>query len=312
MAALPCDPWVRLTVADAFGDSPASLAAAEAAAAGEENDAIAFALSPQEAAQLRAAGIASGQAVALNDVVTAVAVGPRTPGFGGSAQRLKLRFSETFGAAAAGKGGPTNASRALWADARSLDGGRPLPAPQQYKAVAVSPAAVKNASAAASSSSQAQVQAAVNPDPNGLLVVLTAADPRSALAARTTAREPHLGTEAASSGTGTGGGEAKNRATPVSVDATAPNARVFTGPGFTGHAAPVPVPRRTQRGAVGADEAAAKTAPLSITSASTTSTFVGEAFLVGEALRMPAGGLEGAERRRLRLRRRLLSDAAGE
>jgi len=309
MAALPCDPWVRLTVADAFGDSPASLAAAEAAAAGEENDAIAFALSPQEAAQLRAAGIASGQAVALNDVVTAVAVGPRTPGFGGSAQRLKLRFSETFGAAAAGKGGPTNASRALWADARSLDGGRPLPAPQQYKAVAVSPAAVKNASAAASSSSQAQVQAAVNPDPNGLLVVLTAADPRSALAARTTAREPHLGTEAASSGTGTGGGEAKNRATPVSVDATAPNARVFTGPGF--HAAPVPVPRRTQRGAVGG-EAVGATAPLSITSASTTSSFVGEASLVGEAIRMPAGGLEGAERRRLRLRRRLLSDAAGE
>ena len=330
MAALPCEPWVRLSVSDAYGDSPSSLSRAQAAAPGQENDAVAFALSPTEAARLRAAGIASGQAVALNDVVAAVAVGPRTPGFGGSASRLALRLSDTAKAVAAGKSGNQNASQALWVDSRYLDGGRPFPAPQQYKPVPLSPSALKNATSAQAASSAAI--AAANPDPNGLFVILTAADPKAALAARRTAREPHLLTAGPDA-------EATRSSTPASVDTTAPNARLVSGSFGT---APVPVPRQTQRPAVGglggeavasspqegyeAGEALLTTgSTLYVTSTSTTDSFLdaGEAAEAGKVPEVwewsgfpgeaaPESSAEGAERRRLRLRRRLLRDAAGE
>ena len=260
----------------------------------------------------------------------AVAVGPRTPGFGGSASRLALRLSDTAKAVAAGKSGNQNASQALWVDSRYLDGGRPFPAPQQYKPVPLSPSALKNATSAQAASSAAI--AAANPDPNGLFVILTAADPKAALAARRTAREPHLLTAGPDA-------EATRSSTPASVDTTAPNARLVSGSFGT---APVPVPRQTQRPAVGglggeavassplegyeAGEALLTTgSTLYVTSTSTTDSFLdaGEAAEAGKVPEVwewsgfpgeaaPESSAEGAERRRLRLRRRLLRDAAGE
>lgn len=189
MEALPCEPWVRLTIADAYGDNEA-----EARRAGAGRDAtMAFSLSPQEAEALRSSGVASGQAVPLNSLVSAVALGPRTPGFGGSLGRVSRRTGETLEAAAAdvlsslpGAAAQKARSEALYEDARLVDGGRAFPAQALYEPLALSPGAVP-----------AAVQ---NLDPNGAIVILTAAQPGVPL-------RP-------------GGGEAVPR-NPVSVDATA-------------------------------------------------------------------------------------------
>lgn len=188
MEALPCEPWVRLSVADAYGGNEAE---ARRAASGDAT--IAFALSPQEAEALRSSGVASGYAVPLNDLASAVALGPRTPGFGGSLGRLSRRTGETLEAAAAdilssftGSAAQKARSDAQYEGARLVDGGRPFPAQALFQPLAVSPSAVP-----------AVVQ---NLDPNGAIVILTAAEPGVPLP---------------------GGSEGAVPDNPVSVDATA-------------------------------------------------------------------------------------------
>ena len=155
MQALPCEAWVKLTIADGYNDDQAL-----AARAGAGAQTIAFSLTPQEAEALRNAGIASGKAVSLNNLVSEVAVGARTPGFGGSLNRLFRRTSDNFGAArddvlASWTGSSGLKSEALWlkANAKLLDGGRAFPA-------------------------KGPVYAPVeNLAPNGAIALLTAAEP---------------------------------------------------------------------------------------------------------------------------------------
>lgn len=167
MQALPCEAWVKLTIADGYNDDQAL-----AARAGAGAQTIAFSLTPQEAEALRNAGIASGKAVSLNNLVSEVAVGARTPGFGGSLNRLFRRTSDNFGAArddvlASWTGSSGLKSEALWlkANAKLLDGGRAFPAKGPvYAPLAFVPGAVETT----------KVE---NLAPNGAIALLTAAEP---------------------------------------------------------------------------------------------------------------------------------------
>jgi len=171
MAALPCEPWVTMAVGDGFGGSEPL-----ASRAGAGAPTLAFALSPEEAQALRSAGVASGAAVPLNDVVTAVAVGPRTPGFGGSLGRVSRRASAALlggagGAVGVGGAGGTGGDGG---SAGLLDGGRPFPAEAVYEPLSVSPTAPRPTSPP---SAGAPVG---NLTPHGAIVILTAAEPGAA------------------------------------------------------------------------------------------------------------------------------------
>ena len=174
MAALPCEPWVTMAVGDGFGGSEPL-----ASRAGAGAPTLAFALAPEEAQALRSAGVASGAAVPLNDVVTAVAVGPRTPGFGGSLGRVSRRASAALlggagGAGGVGGAGGTDFTGGNGGNAGLLDGGRPFPAEAVYEPLSVSPTAPRPTSPP---SAGAPVG---NLSPNGAIVILTAAEPGAA------------------------------------------------------------------------------------------------------------------------------------
>jgi len=171
MAALPCEPWVTMAVGDGFGGSEPL-----ASRAGGGAPTLAFALSPEEAQALRSAGVASGAAVPLNDVVTAVAVGPRTPGFGGSLGRVSRRASAALlgGAGGAGGAGGFGGTGGNGGSAGLVDGGRPFPAEAVYEPLSVSPTAPRPTSPP---SAGAPVG---NLTPNGAIVILTAAEPGAA------------------------------------------------------------------------------------------------------------------------------------
>ena len=169
MEPLACEPWVRMTIEDGFGDS-----ASRAAKAGDGAPTVAFALSAAEAEALRASGVASGRAVPLNNAVAAVAVGPRTPGFGGSIGRTSRRVSEALGGAvddvlSSWTGSAEQKARAdrLEQEAKLVDGGRPFPAEAAYQPLALFPGAV-----------QAKVE---NLAPRGAVAILTAAQPGAAV-----------------------------------------------------------------------------------------------------------------------------------
>ena len=173
MAALPCEPWVTMAVGDGFGGSEPL-----ASRAGGGAPTLAFALSPEEAQALRSAGVASGAAVPLNDVVTAVAVGPRTPGFGGSLGRVSRRASAALLGGAGGRGGVGGAGGTGFTggnggSAGLVDGGRPFPAEAVYEPLSVSPTAPRP-------TSPPSARAPVDLTPNGAIVILTAAEPGAA------------------------------------------------------------------------------------------------------------------------------------
>jgi len=165
MQALPCEAWVKLTIADGYGDDQGL-----AAKAGAGAQTIAFSLTPEEAEALRNSGVASGKVVSLNNLVSEVAVGARTPGFGGSLNRLLRRTADNFGAARDEVLSSWTGSSNLKAQAGSekakaelLDGGRAFPAQAQYSPLAFVPGAVET-----------KVE---NLAPNGAIAILTAAEP---------------------------------------------------------------------------------------------------------------------------------------
>lgn len=311
MEALPCQAWVKLTVADSYGDNTAAVSSASS---GDET--LAFALTPGEATRLREAGIASGQAVALNDVITAVAVAPRTPGFTGVFGRLSRRIGDAGSVAS-----------------KSLDGGRAFAPKAQYEDVALWGSSSSNGGGAGgtggnagvwSSSSSSVAPAAeadlpvaepLNSEPHGTVVILTAADGPTALAARQNAREPHGQTDKAS-------GEAAV-VVPASVDARSVNTRLVDP--STGAVSEVPVEKRVQKPAVGGsplDEAgivlpngggggsasSSSSSPAASTSTTTTlsvtSTSTVDGFIAGRASEAGRSEVVVPERLRRKERRR--------
>ena len=164
MATLPCEAWVRLSIRDAYNDNEV-----DALKAGAGAPTVAFALSPREAEALRSSGVATGEAVSLNDLVSAVALGPRTPGFGGATGRISRRTSETMEAAMMDAVSSFTGSQAqkarggeLSRAAKLVDGGRAFPSETLYAPLALSPSAVA-----------AKVG---DLNPNGAIVVLTAVE----------------------------------------------------------------------------------------------------------------------------------------
>ena len=175
MQALPCEPWVKMTIANGYGSGKGAKGAAAAAGAGAPN-AIAFSLTPEEADALRSAGVASGQAVSLNDLVSEVAVGARTPGFGGALARLLRRTSANLGAARDGLLSSVTGSASLGtqagrlgADAGLLDGGRAFPARARYAPLSLSPGG-----GGAGGDGGVGVESLA---PDGAIALLTAAEP---------------------------------------------------------------------------------------------------------------------------------------
>lgn len=138
MEELPCEAWVKMTIADGFGDDEAL-----AARAGAGAPTVAFALSPEEALALKQSGVVSGKAVSLNDLVSEVAVGPRTPGFGGALGRILRRTQDTVAGAvdevaSSWTGSAEQRARAdkLKLASRKVDDGRPFPEEAAYAPLA--------------------------------------------------------------------------------------------------------------------------------------------------------------------------------